>query len=257
MDRNEERYRNIFENASGAMWEEDFSDVKAELDKLRGKGVADFRSYINEHPEFLERSVQLVEILDVNEAMLKLYEAKDKSEILGSLGKWVTPENFREELIAFAKGVSIFERKIYSETLQGKQIFLLMTVTYYSDAVGKQIAIVNKTDITNRTIADEDLKSQNEYLGILNEMTRVILLSTDYDATLNALAVGLKKIINADDCYILYWNEDKEMPIPVATTAKLDFNFLEAEFDENDEFITNRVFLTGRALSVDDIRISP
>jgi hypothetical protein len=47
------------------------------------------------------------------------------------------------------------------------------------------------------------------------------------------------------------------MPIPVATTAKLDFNFLEAEFDENDEFITNRVFLTGRALSVDDIRISP
>jgi GAF domain-containing protein len=239
------------------MWEEDFSEVKAELDKLRGEGVTDFRGYINEHPELLERCVQLVKILDVNKAMLKLYEAKDKSEILGSLDQLVPPENFREELIAFAEGASIFERDIYSETLQGKQIYSLMTVTYYSDTTGKQMALVNETDITNRKIADEYLKSQNEYLGILNEMTRVILLSTDYDATLNALAGGLKKIINADDCYILYWNEEKAVPVPVATTAKLDFNFLETEFDNSDEFITNRVFLTGRALAVEDIGNSP
>jgi hypothetical protein len=239
------------------MREEDFSEVKAELDKLRKAGVNDFRGYINEHPEFLERSVQLVKILDANEAMLRLYEAKDKSEILGSLDRLVAPEIFREELIAFAEGTSFFKREIYTKTLQGNQISLLTTVTYYTDPAGNQIALVNETDITAQKKAEDYLRSQNEYLGLLNEMTRVILLSTDYDSTLSALAVDRKKIINADDCYILYCDEEKQVPIPVTTTAKLDFNLLEAEFDNNDEFITNRVFLTGRALAVEDIGNSP
>ena len=56
----EERYRGIFENATVAIWDEDFSDLKAEVDKLRADGVYDFRGFIEEHPKFVSRALKLV-----------------------------------------------------------------------------------------------------------------------------------------------------------------------------------------------------
>ena len=109
MNNNEERYRNLFENSPIAMWEEDFSDLKTELDKLQADGVIDFRRYINEHPEFLGQAVKLVQILDANQSMIRLYDAREKSDVVGNLEKFVSPENFRGDLIAFAEGDKYFE----------------------------------------------------------------------------------------------------------------------------------------------------
>jgi len=257
MNKDEERYRNIFENAFIAMWEEDFSEVKAGLDKLRADGVTDFSSYINKHPEFLEQSVQLVKILDANQGTLKLYDAKDKSEILGSLSRLVTPENFRDELIAFAEGKQVFEREIHRATLQGKKLDLLLTVTYYLDAAGKQKALVHMTDITARKKAENDLRNQNEYLALLNEMNRVILVSDDYDSIIRVLAVNLKTIINADDCYILRWDEGKKLPIPVTTTAILDFPSTEADTNPDELSITGSILQVGRVIAIEDVFNSP
>jgi len=50
----EERYRKIFETAGVSIWEEDFSAVKSALDELRAQGVRDFRTYLEEHPQFLQ-----------------------------------------------------------------------------------------------------------------------------------------------------------------------------------------------------------
>ena len=39
----EPRYRKIFEAAEVGLWEEDYSAVRREIQRLRGQGVADFR----------------------------------------------------------------------------------------------------------------------------------------------------------------------------------------------------------------------
>ena len=254
---NSEKYRNVFEYSTIAIWEEDFSELKTELDKLRADGVTDFRGHIKDHPEFLERSVKLVKVLDINAAVLNLYGAKDKSEVLGSLGKLVSPEIFEDELIAFAEGNSIFRKEVHRKTLQEKQLDLLLTITYYLDNARKQKALVHMTDITFRKRTDDELRTQNEYLAILNEMNQAILLSNDYDATLQTLAFNMKQIIKADDCYILRWDEETKMPIPVTTTAKLDFQFKDSAIYPEEISVTAAILRADRVIAVDDALNSP
>ena len=104
----EERYRSIFRTTPVSIWEEDFTEVKALLDDLRAQGITDFRAHLKDHPEFAEYAVQMVKIVDVNETTLRLYGAKDKTELLGSLERFVEPHKFHEELIAFAEGKTHF-----------------------------------------------------------------------------------------------------------------------------------------------------
>jgi len=257
LTRLDSHYRDIFENATIAIWDEDFSNVKTAVEQLRADGVTDFRSYVLKHPELLERVVKQVNILDANPAMLRLHNATVKTEVLGTLDKFITPDDFYAEFIAFAEGETYFEREIVSQTLQGKPLDLLMTATYYMDSEGKPRALVHLTDITARKKAETDLRNQNEYLALLNEMTRTILLSDNYDATMHALASDLKKIISADDCYILRWDEVQQLPIPVATTAALDFPFTEAEVTQTELNLTAAILQAGRIIVVEDVSNSP
>jgi len=253
MNNNEERYRNLFENSPIAMWEEDFSGLKKELDGLLTDGVTNFRKYINEHPEFLGQAVKLVQILDANQAMVRLYGARKKSEVVGNLEKFISPENFKDELIIFAEGGKYFEREIVGQTLQGEPRDLLLMVTYYSDAARQHKALVQMTDITVRKKAENDLRNQNEYLALLNEMNRIILVSDDYDSIMRILAVNLKRIIEADDCYILRWDEEKKMPAPVVTTATLDFPFTDSAITERELVLSAAILRARRLIAIEDV----
>jgi PAS domain S-box-containing protein len=108
-------------------------------------------------------------------------------------------------------------------------------------------------DITDRKQAEDAVSSREKFLALLNDMTQAILTSSNIDDTLQRLAFDLKKIIDADDCYILYWDEDEQLPIPVTTTAKLGFEFSKAIFDRGAETITSSILKTGRVLAVDDL----
>ena len=56
-----------------SIWEEDFSRVKEAIDQLKAEGVTDFRAYCAAHPDFVERSISMVKIADVNDATLEMF----------------------------------------------------------------------------------------------------------------------------------------------------------------------------------------
>ena len=254
-EESESHYRSIFDHASIAIWEEDFSHVKTEVDRLRTDGVRDFRSYIKEHPEFLQLALRLATILEANEAALHLYQVEEKAEMLGSLEKFVSPQNFEEELIAFTEGKASFEREIQSQTLHGDPLTLLMKITYYTDEAGACKALVHLTDITERRVAEESIRRQNEYLGLLNEMTRTVLLSKDFGSTLHTLAVNMTKLIHADDCHIIRWDEERRVPLHAATTATSET--LPSPMPTDEVQLANSVLDAGYALVIDDVSNSP
>lgn len=104
---------------------------------------------------------------------------------------------------------------------------------------------------------ESELRSREKYLALLNDMTRAILLSEDLDSTLSILAFDMAKLIDADDCYITRWDNEKQLTIPTTTTAKLETPYSTQINTNNELTLTASVLKLGHALALDDVFNSP
>jgi PAS domain S-box-containing protein len=153
----ERRYRNIFETAGVSIWEEDFSQVKAVIDELKAQGIRDFRGFLATNPEFVDRAVTMVKIVDVNDVSVELFAAESKAELLVSLHKVFVPETrdvFVEELIAIAEGRTSFEAETVVQTLTGERLTVLFTIAFPPPRARFDSVLVTLTDITERKRAE-------------------------------------------------------------------------------------------------------
>jgi signal transduction histidine kinase/GTP-sensing pleiotropic transcriptional regulator CodY len=109
----------------------------------------------------------------------------------------------------------------------------------------------------NNQGGETSLLERVRFLELLSALTRKILLSKDSNATLHLLAYDVRELIGADDSYILSWDAERQRPIPITTTAKLDFSFSESTFGQDELDITMSVVREGRVLIIEDARNSP
>jgi PAS domain S-box-containing protein len=170
----EQRYRNIFEAVGVSIWEEDFSEVQAAIDDLKAAGVRDFRDYTATHPEFVRRAISMVRVSDVNDATVKLFGAKSKDELLTSLDRVFVPETeevFRGELIAIAEGRTHFESETILQTLTGRRLTVLFTITLPPPPARLDRVLVTVTDISERRRAAEALQKAEAELAHVTRVT--------------------------------------------------------------------------------------
>lgn len=126
----EDRYRQLFESAPVSLWEEDFSEVKRELDELRRAGVTDLAAYLDERPEVLRNLVRHIRVLDVNETTLHLYGADSKESFLRQVSTLFAEEsymNFREDLLTIWEGKTGFSARGMHRSLQGAELQVQVT----------------------------------------------------------------------------------------------------------------------------------
>ena len=113
-------------------------------------------------------------------------------------------------------------------------------------------------DITERKLAEKSLYAREQYLKLLNEMTQTVLLSKDIESTLSALAADMAKLIDADDCYIARWDEERQLVIPVATTVKIERPYPAYRDARSEELKMALAVLSARhVLVADDVYNSP
>ena len=127
-----DRYRGLFENSPISLWEEDFSELKLHLDRLRQTGVTDLRAYLEQHPEELQRCAGKVRVVDVNEATLELLECDDKAKLIGRLPvifRDASYDVFLDEIVALAAGEPVFERDVVNRTFKGNRIDVRVRLT--------------------------------------------------------------------------------------------------------------------------------
>ena len=173
----EERYRRLFENSPISLWEEDYSEIKKYLDRLRSEGIKDLRKHFIEHPEDLTKCASVAKILDVNRATLVLYGAKSVEELRGELSKIFTPgsqDNFIDELIALSEGRARFAGEFDNRTLRGeiKHVSLISTVIPgYEDTFGK--VLISIIDLTERKRMEEKL-AKAERLSAIGETAAMV-----------------------------------------------------------------------------------
>ena len=162
----EERYRDIFEDSPISLWEEDYSAVKQWLDSLRAQGVSNLRAYLVSHPKVVAECTSLIRVLDVNQATLKLYRAKKKEDLFGSMPKIVHNElsgYMIDELMHIAEGQTHFSSEGIDQTLDGEKIDIMLNwavVPGYESDFSK--VIISIIDITERKKMEKLLKDSEK-----------------------------------------------------------------------------------------------
>ncbi len=190
----ESRFRGLFEDSPISLWEEDFSQVKQQIENLRGQGVLDFREYLKTHSDVVLELVKKIRIIDANKATLALVGAANKEQLIENLKKIMRiddAENYVDEFASIAEGKTEFEWEGINHTLKGDELTVSLrwsAAPGYTDSLEK--VLVSMIDISERRRAEkalalrtEELRQRNEELTRLNDqaelrMARLVSMRT-------------------------------------------------------------------------------
>ncbi len=171
----EARFRGLFENSPISLWEQDFSEVKASIDRLRAEGVTDFRSYFDQHGEMVEACIGQVKLIDFNKASLALYGADSRDELVAGLDRLVPAEGyplFTEELVWIAEGRTSFVWEGVNRKLSGERIHIRLhwsAAPGYEQSLGRVLVAIE--DISAGRIAEEALHESELRYRMISELT--------------------------------------------------------------------------------------
>ncbi len=169
-----ERYaRSLFDNSPVSLWVEDFSNVKRLLDEARGMGIEDFRTFISVHAEFVDRCMEEIKVLEVNQQTLSMFGARTKGELTGQLERVFRDEmrtSFAEQLLDLWNGKLVQMRDVVNYSLTGETINIHLQFSVMRGHEGDWgRVLVSLVDITARKKAEAYL----EYLGKHDSLTRL------------------------------------------------------------------------------------
>jgi two-component system cell cycle sensor histidine kinase/response regulator CckA len=167
------RFQSIFRYSAVSLWEEDISELRAELAKLASRGIVDLRRYIAEHPEFLAEAARTIKVVDVNDATLALYEVRDRSQLLGPLSTTldltdpVMAAGLTADILLIAEGARYAERESRAVTPSGKRLEVEIKMSIPDESDPYHCMLVNVVDITDRKRADEELHHSRQLLQVV------------------------------------------------------------------------------------------
>ncbi len=201
LQQNEARYRYIFEAAAVGIAEKDYTEVKRRLDPIVADGVTDLRGFLADHPELVDEAIDLVRVRDVNAAMMRLFHAKERSELF-ALRPIFLPESralFIEELVALMDGTRIVSGETPLRTLDGERINVVATIAFPPSGCDR--VLISRTDITDqKQVLDERerLVDQLRQTVRINEMFAAIL-GHDLRNPLGAILTGAQLLLRRTD----------------------------------------------------------
>jgi diguanylate cyclase (GGDEF)-like protein len=165
--------RGLFEHSPVSLWVEDFSSVKRLLDEAREQGISDFRTFTDVHPEFVERCMAEIRVVDVNQQTLRMFAARDRAELLKSLNLVFRDDmraSFTEQLVELWQGKLFQQREVVNYALSGDKLHVLLQFSVFPGHEQHwDLVLVSLTDITARKQAEAYL----EFLGKHDVLTKL------------------------------------------------------------------------------------
>ncbi len=161
----------LFEYTPISLWEDDFSEIKQALDNLREQGIGNLEVYLEEHPAFIDESMQKIKVVHVNRRTLELFGAKNEADLLNNLGRVFRDEmrgHFRNELLTIWNGSPEYSTEGVNYALDGKPIEIALQWQVLPGHLDTyQRVLVSIEDIRERKRAEKELaRSENRYRGL-------------------------------------------------------------------------------------------
>jgi PAS domain S-box-containing protein len=156
------------------LWEEDYSEVKRRVDKLRSSGITDWRTYWEGHPEEVHACLSLLRVTDVNPAALALFQYEGRENFLAnpplpSEKDWRNV--MREELIALTEGRGAHESDLEMKTFDGEGLSIIRRVHVARGCEDDwRRVIVSPVDVSAHTRKERRLTTEVEWGSFLLEL---------------------------------------------------------------------------------------
>lgn len=175
----ETKYRFIFDNAPIAFWEEDFSEVKTIINRLKASGIADFRQYFAAHPDVLNACISGIKIVDVNLATMRMNRVRNKPRLIADLQRNFTLEFqpiFVEEFVALAEGRNHYQSAASTIDVAGETLDVLFQMNVlpgHEESLSS--VLISVTDITALKRTEVQLSQIKElYRSVVQRQTEMI-----------------------------------------------------------------------------------
>lgn len=165
----EEFYKDIFDEAPGALWMEDWSRVKKAIDQLAADGVRDWRAWIADNRGTVSDLYDAAISLAISGEALALYGAPDSETIFSvTKGHLVVQQQldaFSETLLSFIEGnfrttMVAADCRIDGTPIMVRQRAVLLQG--YSHSWGR--VLYSFEDVTEQQRAEEEIRKLNESL---------------------------------------------------------------------------------------------
>ena len=153
------RYKNIFDFSPVGMCEEDFSDVKKQIEHLKKKHKMDLKSIFDLYPDEIFNCWRLAKRIRVNRAQLDVFDVKREKDYTQYMQDNYMPLPARGLLLKFESGVTAFEveTEIVSKTGRKKMLRVKRILIPGAEQDWSK-SLISCVDITELKKTQEDLR---------------------------------------------------------------------------------------------------
>ncbi len=182
----EERFRTIFQTAEVALVELDFTALKDALYRIRKQKIRNWKKYLESDPDFIKLASEMMRVVDVNLAAIKMFEAKSKNELVGEvkqLLRYPESQNFVDFLTAMARGEKNYQAEVDLLTINQNDVHALINLSVPREGAKFKNLLVSLVDITERNRVEQEkdlllnklhqLNRQLETLAVTDGLTKL------------------------------------------------------------------------------------
>jgi PAS domain S-box-containing protein len=178
----QERYRDLFHYMPIPAWRNRSPKLSAIVQQLRAQGIKDFGAFLQDHPEVVDRAMELIVVEDVNQAAIRLFGVKGAGDFYGSVSRrrWVSRKTFVSAFEARLRGEETFSAEVKFHTVDGRILEGLLFTAFPPPLSESGISFNTFVDATERVRTQELLQQvQAEFahaarISTLGELTASI-----------------------------------------------------------------------------------
>jgi formate hydrogenlyase transcriptional activator len=153
------RYKSLFDDSPIGLCEEDFSEVKSYISKIKKKYNAALESVFRDNPEEIRNCYSKIKRINANKSQVKLFDFDTQEQYFDHLSNRFMPDAFKDLILTFDRREYVFEREIEIRTSTGeKKMLKVKRVILPGAEADWSKSIISCVDITEQKRTQENLK---------------------------------------------------------------------------------------------------